>query len=119
MRLDAKREHEVEKRKGLTSRVIIIIIWLAFCFAAAYLFILWLVNESILRLGFFYNQLYIPRTVSEEIIILGAVVIVVVAINFFVIIGFALASSGGRRRPGTPSMYSSDPDPDDRKFDYR
>ena len=119
MRLDAKKEREIERRKGLTFRVIAIVIWLALCFIAAYFLITWLIESALIRMGFFYNQLFIPRSVGEELIIFGLVVVVVIVINFFVVIGFALVNPTGRRRPGTPSMHSSDPDPDDRKFDYR
>jgi hypothetical protein len=50
---------------------------------------------------------------------IGLMVVFVVIINFFVLLGYAVASPVGRRHPGTPSMYSQEPDPDDRKYDYR
>ena len=119
MRLDAKRERELQKRKGFTARTIGAIIWLVICVTAAYFFVKWLFETDILHTGFFYFQLHIPRWVSEEILVAGTVLVIVMIINFFVLIGFALVSPIGRRKPGTPSMYSSDPDPDDRKYDYR
>ncbi len=119
MRLDAKREREVKKRQGFALRVIVAIIWLGLCIAAGYYFFNWLLESGTLTMGFFYGRLHIPPTVREGVIVAGSIFVFIIVVNFFVLIGYALASPGARRRPGTPSLYSSDPDPDDRKFDYR
>ncbi len=118
MRLDAKRERELNRRKGLTARTVAAVIWLGICIGGAYLFVSWLFETERLRLGFFYGQLHIPYWVSEGWIIAGSVLVIVIIINFFVLIGYSLVSPSAKRKPGTPSMYSSDPDPDDKKFDY-
>ena len=119
MRLDAKRERELDRRKGLTSRTIIAFIWLGICIAAGYFLVNWLLETEKLRMRFYYNQLHIPYAVSEGWVIAGTVLVIVIIVNFFVLIGYSLFSPRAKRRPGTPSMFSSDPDPDDRKFDYR
>jgi hypothetical protein len=118
MRLDAKRERELNRRKGLATRTIAAVIWLAICIGAAYFFINWLFETERLRMSFFYGPLHIPTWVSEGWIIAGSVLVIVIIVNFFVLIGYALVSPNAKRKPGTPSMYSSDPDPDDKKFDY-
>jgi hypothetical protein len=92
---------------------------LGICFAAAYYLVSYLFQEDVLTWRFFRSQLLIPFTVSDEVIIFGAMVILVVAINFVVLVVYGLLSVTGRRRPGTPSMHSTDPDLDDHKFDYR
>jgi Na+-driven multidrug efflux pump len=119
MRLDAKHDREMARRKGLALRTILAVVWLAICIGIAYLIVTFLFDNEILSYRFFYTQLYVPREVSETVILIGLIFVIVVIINFFVLIGFAIASPVGRRRPGTPSLHSSDPDPDDRKYDYR
>ena len=119
MRLDAQRDREVEKIIGFARRTILTLIWLAICIGAAYFFVNWLLETERLRMSFFYFQLHIPQTVSKGIIVAGTVLVFVMVINFFVLVGYSLVSPSGRRHPGTPSQYSPDPDPDDRKFDYR
>lgn len=118
MRLDAKRERELARRKGLALRTILAIVWLAICCVLAFLFMNWLFENDVLTMGFFRGQLRIPYSIEDTWIVLGLVVVLVVAINFLVLVIYGLFSSIGRRRPGTPSMYSSDPDPDDHKYDY-
>lgn len=118
MRLDAKKERELAKRKGFALRTILAVIWLAISISIAYFLIDWLFENNYLNKGFFYGQLRIPPVIPEWAIIVGCMVVVIVIINFFVLIGFALFSPAGRRRPGTSYLYSPDPDPDDRKYDY-
>ena len=119
MRLDAQRERELAKRKGLAMRTILAVIWLAICFGLAYLLMQYLFDNELLTYKFFYNRLFIPRTVSETAILIGSMLVIVVVVNFFVLIGYGLISPSGRRRPGTPSLYSEDPDPDEQKYNYR
>jgi hypothetical protein len=119
MRLDAKRERELAKRKGLAVRTILAFAWLAFCFVVAYFLVNYLFQEDVFTWRFFRTQLRIPYTVSDLAIQFGVMVVLVVAVNFVILVIYGLFSSTGRRRPGTPSMYSADPDPDEHKFDYR
>ena len=119
MRLDAKREKELARRKGLALRTILAIIWLALCIALAFWFVSYLFDNELLNMSFFRNRLLIPFSISDTFIVIGLVVVLVVAINFVVLVIYGLFSPTGRRRPGTPSMYSADPEPDDHKYDYR
>ena len=118
MRLDAQKERELEKRKGFAGRTILAVIWLVICIGIGYFLINWLFEENYLNMGFFYGQLRIPPAIPEWVIIVASIVVIIVIINFFVLLGFAFFSPSGRRRPGTSYMYSSDPDPDDKKYDY-
>ena len=119
MRLDAKREREVARRKGLTVRTILAMLWMALCILAAYYLANYLFENEILKMSFFRGPLRIPYSISDTVIVIGFMLVIVIAINFLFLVVYGLFSSAGRRRPGTPSMYSADPDPDDHKFDYR
>ncbi len=119
MRLDAKRDRELARRKGLAWRTILAVTWLAICFGLAFLVMSYLFDNDLLSYNFFYSRLFIPREVSETALLIASMVVIVIIINFFVLVGFGLASPVGRRRPGTPSMHTTEPDPDDQSHDYR
>ena len=119
MRLDAQHERELERRKGLACRTIVGLLWFGLCLVVAYFFVDWLFDKDYLNYNFFYNSLFIPRSWDEWIIFAGIAFVVVFIMNFLLLLGYGFFSVIGRRRPGTASMYSSDPDPDDHRFDYR
>ena len=119
MRLDMQRDQVLAKRKGLARKTIVAFIWIGLCFVAAYFVLEWLVTNEVISYRFFYSRLFVPQTVDQELLQLGLMVMIVVIINFFVLIGYGLISPAGRRRPGTPSPYSQDPDPDDGSIHYR
>jgi len=114
MRIERQREKELAKRKGNTGRTILGVIWLGLCFAAAYIFMGWLFDTGQLRPSFFWNQLFIPRSVSADALQIIAAIVIVIIMNFFVLLGFGFSSRTGRTRPGTPSLKSRNPDPLDR-----
>lgn len=116
MRLEKKHDEKLAKRKGLTGKTIIQVIWLLFTGTLAYFFVNYLFNEGIIRAGTFYNQLFIPRSVPEIalklIVVLGLVIVMQIVFS----IGFIIASPEGRRRTGDPSMVSRNKDPFDDRF---
>jgi hypothetical protein len=118
MRLEIQREEAVAKRKGTAVKTIFGVIWLGICFAAAYYLIGWLFETGELSPNFFWTQLFIPRQVTADWIQVLAAFIVVIVMNFFLLIGYALTSSLGRTRPGTPTLHSRNPDPLDKKYNY-
>jgi len=118
MRLDIQRQAEAARRKGLAVRTILGLIWLALCFGAAYYLISWLFDSGELTPNFFWNQLFIPRRIDADGLKILISVVIVVIMNFFVLLGYGFSSSTGRTRPGTPSMKSRNPDPNDKRFDY-
>jgi ABC-type sugar transport system permease subunit len=118
MRLDAQRERELARRKGLALRTVLTVIWLVICFAVAYILVAWMFNNDVMSFRFFRRTLLIPYTISDTIIIIGFTIVIVVAINFIILVLYGLLSPIGRRRPGTASMYSADPDPEDQRYDY-
>lgn len=119
MHLERKREAELARRRGLAIKTIIALLWFGLCFAAAYYLVNWLFDSEVLSISFFYNRLAIPRSVDEAIIRAGLMVLIVFLVQFFVLIGYAFASPIGRLHPGTPSLRSSEPDPNADQYDYR
>jgi amino acid transporter len=119
MRLDAKREQELEKRKGLTQRTILAIAWLLLCFVVAYFIASWLFDTGAISMNFIRTRLLIPPAVGEDAILAATIFLIVLVMQFFVLVGFAFASPMGRRRPGTPTPYSTDPEPKSSHYDYR
>ncbi len=116
MRIDMKHDTELARRKGLTGRTIVATTWLIMGFAIAYFLTDWLFKSELISPNFFYDQLFIPRTIDEGIIRAGLMAIIVVAMQFFMLIGFAVASPTARARPGTPTPFAKDPDPYEPKF---
>lgn len=118
MHLDMMREEQARRRKGLAIRTIVAVTWLAFCFVIAYFLTGWLDEQGYLTTEFFYNQLFIPRTVDETIVRIGFMAVIVLIMQIFVLIGYAFSSPAGRLRTGTPSAEARDPDPTANKYDY-
>lgn len=110
MRIDMKRQAELSKRQGFANRTIFAVIALSIGFVLAYLLTSYLFAEEILTFNFFYNQLFIPKTVSEGVIRFGVAVLGVFFLQFLGIIAYALTSPSARVRPGTPSVLAQDPD---------
>jgi hypothetical protein len=118
MRLDTQRDAATAKRKGMMIRTIGGVIWLGINFAVAYYLISYLFENGDLSSGFFWNQLFIPRQIGIEGLKILVAIVIVVIMNFFVLLGYGFSSASGRTRPGTPSMQSRNPDPNDKKYNY-
>jgi ABC-type sugar transport system permease subunit len=118
MRIEHKRELELARRKGLTRRTILAVLWLAICFAAAYFVTEWLFENDIITYNGLYARLFIPRWVDQIFLQIGLMIVLVIIVQFFVLIGYGLLSFAGRRRPGEASLYSDDPDPGEDIFRY-
>jgi hypothetical protein len=113
MRLEKKNEEMLAKRKGLTGRTIIQIIWLLISFAAAYFVANYLIDEGIITYQQIYRELGLPRTIPEEAILFGMMFLIVFVMQFFLIFGFMIGDPEGRRKLGDPSMKSRNKDPFD------
>jgi hypothetical protein len=118
MRIEKKHEAELEQRKGLTRRTILASVWLIISFAISYLAAGLLIRGETLGLDFFYEEIGIPETISEVVMQIVVAFVIFLLIQFVVLIGFAIASPKAKMRPGTPSTYSSEPDPYDQMIDY-
>jgi uncharacterized membrane protein YedE/YeeE len=116
MRLQKKKEEELAKRKGLTGKTIIQVIWLAISVAIAFFLTQFLFAGNYVNLQMFYTQLFIPSAVPEwgvkAIMIFG----IVVVMQIIFAMGFFIASPEGRRRTGDASLHSRNKDPFDDQF---
>ncbi|MCB9421467.1 MAG: hypothetical protein H6667_16810 [Ardenticatenaceae bacterium] len=113
MRLDQKREEELERRKGKTGKTIIQFIWLLISFVVAYFVVKFIIDAGYLT----YNMIYgvgIPRSIPTIVITIVLMFVVVVFMQFFLFIGFMVANPEGRRRTGDPTLKSRTKDP----YDY-
>lgn len=121
MRLDKQKEAALAKRQGQARKTIIQLIWLGISFVVAYfvatLYIL-APDNGLITYRQIYSALQISSSKVPQGVILGAVMLIIVFIMQFVFfIGYFFTSYEGRRRPGTPSLYSRNEDPLDNKFD--
>ena len=110
MRIDMKRDAETAKRKGLAGRTIFAVTALIVGFGLSYAVTTYLFNSEVLNVNFFYNQLFVPRTVSEGIVRFAVAFVMVFVLQFVSIIAYAVASPEARVRPGTPTAIAQDPD---------
>ena len=111
MRIEKKKEQELARRKGLTRRTVIQVIWLLISGVIGYFIVQALFGGGYLSMDFFRNDLAIPQAVPD-IAIQGALVLLIVFVmQFFLILGYVVASPQGRARSGQPTAYSSNPDP--------
>jgi hypothetical protein len=117
MRLDRRREEELARRQGLTTRTIIQGIWLLISAVVTFLFIRYLMANDYLSYAFLYNRLLVPRWVPEWALMLVLILAGVIILQFFFLLAFAIVSPEGRAKSGTPTAYSRNPDPFDN--DYR
>lgn len=113
MRLERKREQELEKRKGATCKTIIQFIWLLISFVIAYFAV-----DLIISAGYVsYEMIYrggLPRVIPPVVIKVVLMFVIVIAMQFFLFIGFMVVNPEGRRRTGNPTLKSGTKDP----YDY-
>ena len=113
MRLEKKRNEQLAKRKGLTGRTIIMVIWLIFSFAVAYFLTEYMFSVGYLSEGLYYNELLIPNSVPPLGLKLMTMFAIVVCMQIIFYLGFFIASPEGRRRTGDPTLRSRNKDPFD------
>jgi hypothetical protein len=110
MWIDRKRQQETEKRKGLSVRTGVVVGVLVSGFIGAYLLTAWLFSSGTMSIDLFYNNLGIPRTISQNTIHIVLVLFIVFALQFLAVIGFAMANPEARKRSGQPSAVAQNPD---------
>lgn len=113
MRLEKKNEEVLAKRKGLTGRTIIQVIWLLISFAVAYFVANYLIDEGVISYQQIYRELGLPTTIPEAAILFGIMFLIVFVMQFFLIFGFMIAAPEGRRNLSKPTMKSRNKDPFD------
>ncbi len=117
MRLEKKRQEQLNKRKGLTGRTLIMVVWLGISFAVAYFLTEYMFSAGYLTEKIYYVDLKIPRDVPLAGAKFGTMFLMVIVMQIVFSFGFMLASPEGRRRTGDPTMHSRNKDPfDDNRF---
>ncbi len=115
MRLEKKREEELDKRRGSAGKTVVQLIWLVISFVIAYFLTNYLFEQEVITYGMVY-RVGIPRSIPEWVILLTLMFVVVVAMQFFLFIGYAFANPEGRRRTGDATLRSSEKDPYDDRY---
>ncbi len=113
MRLEKKKREQLSKRKGLSVRTFIFVIWLALSFAVAYFLVEYMFDTGYLSEGTYYTVLDLPRNWPIEALKVATMFIIVVLMQIILSLGFMLASPEGRRRTGEPTLKSRNKDPFD------
>ncbi|MDX1663488.1 MAG: hypothetical protein R3272_06820 [Candidatus Promineifilaceae bacterium] len=116
MRIEKQREQELARRRGLTSRTVLMFVWFVISGIAGYLLLRVLFAENYLSYGFFYSDLGIPSAVPRAVILGALVLSIMLVMQFLLILGFTLGSPQGRARTGKPTAHSRNPDPLDRDY---
>ncbi|MBP7998443.1 MAG: hypothetical protein KA314_04175 [Chloroflexi bacterium] len=118
MRIDRIKEAELKKRKGITIKTIIQLLWLSISFVIAYFLTAYIFANTSFNLSFIYANFFIPPIVPQWVVQGAFIFLIVVIMQFIFAIGFALGSPEGRRRTGKPRIDSRDPDPFDEHRPY-
>ncbi|GIK54929.1 MAG: hypothetical protein HND44_00985 [Chloroflexi bacterium] len=117
MRLEKKKKEQLSKRKGLSVRTLIFVVWLAISFAVAYFLVEYLFDTGYLSEKFYYTDLALPRNWSITLLKGATMFVIVILMQIILTLGFMIGSPEGRRRTGDPSLYSRNKDPfDDGRF---
>ena len=111
MRIEMKREAELQKRKGQTWKTIFAVIWLAVSFYGSYRLAGWLFDEGHLSIDTIHQALQIPENISDTMIQLGTAFVIFSLFQFVVLIFYSVFSSSARRKSGVPRADTDDPDP--------
>jgi energy-coupling factor transporter transmembrane protein EcfT len=119
MRIDMKREAEVNQRKGLTWRTVLSLIWFVLCLIFAFFFTGWLIKDGILDKGLIYGTLSLPTELSMEIVRLAAMLILVVGLQFVAVVFFAIITPQARERSGQPTAAAQSVDYYERQYSRR
>lgn len=115
MRIEKKQDEEIARRKGMTGKTVVQVIWLLLSAGLSYYLINYLLNsdESSFSYNAVYNATGLPRTVPEGALLAGMILLLVLLFQIFLWLGFAMASPEGRRKTGVPSLHSRNKDPFD------
>lgn len=116
MRIEKKQDEVLAKRKGLTGRTIVQIVWLLISFAAAYFIVNYLLDEAVISYQQIYNEFSLPNSVPQEAVLFGLMLVIVFFMQMVMIIGFMMADPEGRRKLGEPTLKSRNKDPFSDKY---
>lgn len=116
MRLEKKNQEELRRRKGLTGRTLVQVIWLIISGVIAWFLLSFAEGQGAFTYDEIYRLLAIPRTVSQVVVKGGMVLLIVFIMQIAMLIGFTFASPEGRRHSGEPSLHSYNKDPNGSEY---
>jgi len=119
MRIDMKRQAELNQRQGLTWRTLLSVVWLAICLVAAYFFTGWLIDSGALSEGLIYGTLSLPPQLNWMVIRLVTMVVLVVGLQFVAVVFFAMISPHARERSGQPTARAQSLDYYEKQYSRR
>ena len=97
MRLEKKKQQELDRRSGLTKRTVAFVIWLILSFIVAYFLTEFLFSEGYLSTRLFYRDLRIPNEIPETGLKLMTMFVIVICMQIIFYVGYFFASPEGRR----------------------
>lgn len=110
MRIDMKREAEVNQRRGLTWRTVLSIVWFVVCLVFTYLFTGWLIESGTIDQGLVYGTFSLPPEINMEIVRLVVMAILMVMLQFIAVVFFAMITPQARERSGQPTAKAQSVD---------
>jgi formate hydrogenlyase subunit 3/multisubunit Na+/H+ antiporter MnhD subunit len=110
MRIDMKREAELNQRQGLTRRTVLAIVWLFACLIGAYLVTGWLISIGLVDEALVYDTLSIPPNVSLEAVRLASTLLLAFLLQFVTVIVYAMTNPAAKQRSGLPTAAAQAPD---------
>ena len=116
MRLEKQYEEDIARRKGLTKRTIIQVIWLGISGVIMYFLVTSLEKDGLINYREMANAFNLPITIPDWVFIAIIVAFGIVLMQLLLFIGFAFGSPEGRRKSGTPSLHSRNKDPLDSQY---
>lgn len=119
MRIDMKREGEIQQRKGLTWRTGLAMAWFVLCLVFAYFFTGWLIDSGTINDGLVYGTLSAPPELDMQIVRLLAILIIVGALQFLAVVLFAMTSPAARVRTGEPTATAQAYDYYEKQYNRR
>ena len=116
MQLEKKQQEELQRRKGLTGRTLIQVIWLLISGVIAFFLLRYLEAQDVFTYDKIYRQLALPRSIPNWAVMGGMILLIVFVMQIAVMFGFMIASPEGRRKTGKPSLHSRNKDPFDSQY---
>ena len=119
MRIDMKREAEMNQRKGMTWRTIVAIMWFVVCLVLAYFLTGWLIDSGIVDRGLVYGTFSLPAELDMQIVRAMAIILMVVVLQFFAVVFFAAISPTARVRTGQATATAQSHDYYEQQYNRR
>lgn len=103
MRIDMKRQAELNQRKGLSRRTALSIVWFVLCLLCAYFFTGWLVNNGPLDSELILETLSLPPELGVLVVRGVAIILIVGTLQFLAVVVLAMMNPAARARTGQPT----------------